>query len=209
MLEESELKNLNESQQNAYALMDEDQRKLFERWLRRKPVTDQSLVPSQNPTEGLQYNADESRSQIQNEVLDPEGRVFTVTRTTKDTRGYYLTETKTYIKPRTVGKPKFSKTITLAIGNVKLVAYRLKFIEDGTLGLISAKRGSDISDDPVKISRPRAEELFGWLAFVLRESRMKYHPDVEIPTHIRLPKDAKAVYRRFLDAEKDEQSHYA
>ena len=149
-------------------------------------VADQPLPPqeSKSPERGL------------------EEKILTVTKTTKD-RGFYLTETKTYIKPGSTGTGgTLARTISFYVGNAKLVTYRSESVEEGTLGLISQKRGADISDDPVKISKARAEIILAWVLYLLRQERSKHNPSVEVPKQITLSKGVRDLYRKFVLAEK-------
>src|SRR5438093_8849484 len=92
--------------QDAHDQMDQEQLRIYHSWLMKRgvecphcskksgeTVAEESPSPSQNPTVDHNGNA-------KGEYSSRNEKIHTVTRTKKDKRGYYVTETKTYIQPR-------------------------------------------------------------------------------------------------------------
>src|SRR6266571_2333316 len=158
--------SLNASQKQMFVQMDSEQRKRYVSWYDLKLETGSYEIRRQEleapePTVGASVRRIASAEDVlKQKDYDPTDETIIpgASRIVKDASGQYIAQqTFRTSKIHLATGPR--KTFAFNIDDLILRVFKRRFVEDGRLALITAKKQASLSNFPIKITKDRAERL--------------------------------------------------
>ncbi len=201
--------SLNASQKEMFVQMDSEQRKHYISWYSLKLKTQDFEIRRQEleapePTVGAVVGKVQSVEEVASQKdYDPTDEVIVPvsSRIIKDSTGAYIAQQSFRTKKVHLAKgPR--KTFAFNIDDLIVRIYKKPFIEDGKLGLVTAKKQTSLSHFPVKITKDRAERLLAFSVYLLnRESSQEGKKSKSRLERIRLSEGVRKYYSELEECE--------